>query len=154
MSRESEIAGRTDLDVLSGGKAQETRPLRQFTLERELSGSVVRAQVTFLDQGIFVLLAGGQRSHVGTVSLAQNGQVQSRAVYPGHKEQIISDRWAAEISREMDTCVTVACGIHYDNADRELIQAVIDLSEELLGQALQFVKRGDRQSSVRSGDTK
>lgn len=81
-----------------------------------------------------VLLTGGQRSHIGAASLAQNGRLLASASYPGHKEQVISDLWAVRLSGQIGQCVTAVCGIHYDNASPEQIRAILTVSGELLAQ--------------------
>lgn len=40
----------------------------------------------------------------------------------------------------MNQCITVACGIHYDNASPEQIQAVLAVSDELLIQTQEKVR--------------
>lgn len=67
-------------------------------LVKELFGHPIAAHVTFLDDGAHVLLTGGQRSHIGAISLAQSGRLLASVSYPGHKEQVISDVWAVRLS--------------------------------------------------------
>ena len=93
--------------------------MKPFELKCTLFGADIAAQVTVLDKGIHVLLAGGYRSHVGAVALAQGGELLTCPSFPGHKEQVIAERWARVLSRETESCATVACGIHHDNATTE-----------------------------------
>lgn len=110
-----------------------------FELRRESSGYPILAQITQLDSGIHVLLTGGQRSHVGAVTMAQNGQIFSTVDYPGHREAVITERWAKELSGLTHDDVTVACGIHYDKATKEQIETVIKICEEMLAQVCGYM---------------
>lgn len=107
-----------------------------FTLQKELLGGLIRMQLTPLECGAHILLTGGHRSHVGAVALAQNGRLTAAAAFPGHREQQVADRWAAALSAAWQMPVTVACGIHYDNATREQIDAVLAVCDELLAQTI------------------
>ena len=115
--------------------------VRQFTWRRRLFHADLVAQITVLDEGVHALLTGGECSHVGAVALAWNGELLSCPSFPGHKEQVICERWALALSRELGGCATAACGIHYDNAAPEQIKAVLSVSDELLQTALTELKK-------------
>lgn len=115
--------------------------MRQFELRHTLFGADITAQVTLLDEGIHVLLIGGSRNHVGAVALAQNGKLLACPSFPGHKEQIICQRWAQAISKEVGGCAAVCCGIHYDHITSEKIQSVLDVCDKLLEETLRRIKK-------------
>lgn len=114
--------------------------MKQLERKRALFGADITAQVTLLDEGIHVLLTGGGRSHVGAVALAENGRLTGGVNYPGHKEGQVAERWAAVLSGAWHVPVTVACGIHYDNATRGQIDAVLRTCEALLEEILQSME--------------
>lgn len=114
--------------------------VKQLERKRTLFGADITAQVTLLDEGVHVLLTGGGRSHVGAVALAENGKLTGGAAYPGHREGQVAERWAAVLSGARRVPVTVACGIHYDNATRGQIDAVLQTCEALLEETLQGMK--------------
>ena len=114
--------------------------VRQFELRRTLFGADVTAQVTVLDEGVHVLLTGGERSHVGAAALAKDGALLACPAFPGHKEQVVCERWASVLSQATG-CATVCCGIHYDNAKPEQIKAVLCACEELLQGTLVHIGR-------------
>jgi hypothetical protein len=92
----------------------------------------IRCTVTTLDSGIHVLLTGGSRSHIGAVSVAQPGQPVDTMIFPGHKDQFISEPWAKKLSEATGQRVCVVCGIHYDDATKAQIAAILDETERLL----------------------
>lgn len=106
--------------------------MRRFVLERTLYGRRIFAEVTVLDDGLHILLAGGERTHVGATALAQGGALLACPAYPGHKEQTVCERWAQELSCHTGGCVTVCGGIHYDNATKEQIAEILHVCGELL----------------------
>ena len=115
--------------------------MRQFELKRTLFGADIVAQITVLDEGVHVLLAGGERSHVCALALAQSGERLACPSFPGHKEQAVAERWACLLSERTAGCVTAACGIHYDHITPEKIQSVLDVCDKLLEETLRRIKK-------------
>lgn len=113
--------------------------MEQFVLEKALFGRRITAQVTRLDSGFHVLLAGGDKSHVGAVGMAHYGKLLCSYAFPSHKEQVICSEWAIRISAQCCCDVTVACGIHYENATREQIETIVKASDEWLQDVLQYI---------------
>lgn len=106
--------------------------MKRFMLEKTLYGKRISAEVTLLDTGLHVLLTGGECTHVGAAALAQGGELLACPSFPAHKEQVVCGRWAREISRQTEGCVTVCGGIHYDNAKPWQIEEILHICEELL----------------------
>lgn len=110
--------------------------MEPFSLEKRLLGRTITIQVTPLDSGLHLLLVGGDRSHVGAVSMAESGELLHSWAFPTHREQVVSDKWAARISSECRCAATVACGIHYENATKQEIEAILQLTEVLLQEVI------------------
>lgn len=108
-------------------------------LEEMLFGYPIRCQVTELDSGVHVLLTGGCRSHIGAVSIAQPGEETETRVFPGHKDQFVSEPWAAALSERSGQRVCVVCGIHYDDASREQIEEILRCTQRLLRRTLEAI---------------
>lgn len=106
--------------------------MKRFAFEKTLYGKQICAEVTLLDAGLHVLLTGGECTHIGAAALAQGGELLACPSFPGHREQVVCERWAREISRIMEGCVTVCGGIHYDNAAPQQIESILHICEELL----------------------
>ena len=77
---------------------------------------------------------GGDRPHIGSVSLAQpcriNGR-QSASVsgvsVVGHKDGELGNRMANYIAKETNRTTAVLCGIHYDGISAAQLEALADL---------------------------
>lgn len=107
---------------------------QKITVCRTVLNSPITAEITPLDSGVHILLTGGCRSHIGAVSICGSEGLRTIEL-PGHREGVVSTGWAESLHCAWEIPVTVACGIHYENASREEIQevlaAVASLREEL-----------------------
>lgn len=110
--------------------------MNHFELTEMLFEKTVTAAVTQLDQGVQVTLFGGELPHIGAVSIVSPAGEITTQQFPGHKEGILSESWAAALSDAGYRPAVVAAGIHYDHLSREGIAAVVDLSAQLLDETL------------------
>ncbi len=102
---------------------------RRYSIEHE--GSDITASLTRLDEGYFVLVTGGSRTHIGSVSSAGYGD-DLEYQFTGHRDVLVSRKWADILYEILKEPVLVACGIHYDGVNREQINAIVDASMTLL----------------------
>ena len=89
-------------------------------LERLLFGCPICCRATRLDSGIHVLLTGGGRSHIGAVSVAEPDGKTETNVFPGHKDQFVSEPWAKALAAKIGQRACVVCGIHYSDPRNRL----------------------------------
>lgn len=109
--------------------------MRRLELTHELFDEEITALVTQLENGINASVFGGQLPHVGAVSIASPGECQTTE-FPGHRDSAVSRRWAESLCEKFSCPVVVSVGIHYDNLSREGIEAVLQLSEEMLNSVI------------------
>lgn len=81
---------------------------------------------SYTDCGIQVLIAGGDKSHIGSVSVSDPEGNISTNLFEGHKDHYISQEWAGKIYEKYKVPVVVSVGIHYDNLDATGIQQIVD----------------------------
>lgn len=103
-----------------------------MTVERIFLGRPIRAEVTSLDEGVNVLLTGGELSHIGSVSVARPGEEVRTLTFLEHRERSVSEQWASVLARQMGAPAAVTCGIHYDGLTREDLGRVLELLDEML----------------------
>lgn len=101
-----------------------------------LFGKAITCDVTRLDQGIHVLLTGGDKSHIGAVSTAEPDGTAETQRFPGHKDQYISAPWAEKIAQTAKIRTTVVCGIHYDTVTKVQIETILKETDALLEEIL------------------
>ena len=108
-----------------------------MTLTTTILNRTVTCTVTPLDDGIHVLLAGGDKGHIGAVSVCDPGAAPETMTCRGIKEQYIAVPMVQKAIADAagQRCCTV-CGIHYDNATPQQISAVMEGCDGLLSQLL------------------
>jgi hypothetical protein len=94
-------------------------------LEAVVLGRPIRCQWVRLDDGAQVLLTGGDRSHIGAVSVAEPGSAAQTTTFPGHKDHLLSAPWSETLAQYWHCRVCVTCGIHYDDLSREGLEEVM-----------------------------
>ncbi len=104
------------------------------TVEKEIVclDKSIYANAVYTDDGISVIVAGGDRSHIGAVSVVDSLGTQSTTTFPNHKETIIAEEWAKRIYGLFYQPVVVSAGVHYDNISEEGIGKVLSAAEALL----------------------
>lgn len=113
-----------------------------YRVTRLVNGREITVEAFIVGADIQVLCFGGDKPHIGAVSLAEPYESDgaghasvSTITALSHREDILSRQLAAAISKKLGARVAVSCGIHYDNITRELISLVIeevtDMGEEL-----------------------
>ena len=105
-------------------------------IEKNCLGRSIVCEYTMLDAGIHVLLYGGDRSHVGAVSISRDGEEPETILLPGHKENYITVPWAKKLALASGKTACVAAGIHYDDASREMIGEIMAAVDEMLEETL------------------
>lgn len=93
-----------------------------------------------LDQGIRVDLYGGDLPHIGAVSAVSCDKRLETILFPGHREAVLSESWAASLNQARPVCpVAVTAGIHYDGVTREDIEEIVKVTEEMRKQVMEKI---------------
>lgn len=87
---------------------------------------LIRATATFLGSDISVSVGGGTLEHIGAVSLGvyepiRNSATLSTISVHTHRDDAVASYFAKTISRELKCTVSVAAGIHVDDATEDEI---------------------------------
>ena len=106
--------------------------MRRFEITRKFLGADLTAQVLCLDEGLHVSVFGGTRTHIGAVSIVSPEGLVNTTQFPGHKDGVVSARWAEALSEAGVRPCVVEAGIHYDNLNRQEIDQVVSLTDEML----------------------
>lgn len=108
--------------------------------ETEALGQTIRAEVTRLGVGLDVGVYGGERTHVGAVTLAEADGRCRTLLREGHRDDAVSERFAAALAARFGVPVCVRCGIHYDGIGKAEIAAILAACEGLLEQMLKSAR--------------
>ena len=111
---------------------------REFRTEHR--GSTITAVLHITGADCTVLVTGGQKEHVGAVSLCGGDGAVQTLTFPGHKEQFITEPWSRRIHAVTGGNVSVTAGIHYDKLTKEEIEQVMTAVDALLDEILSWMK--------------
>lgn len=103
-----------------------------FEAERQVLGRPIRASVLPCGGDLSVTILGGSAPHVGSVTVAQNGEIVSKWVGSGHRDDVVGDRFAVVLSQRTGGTVCAVCGIHYEAVTREQLAEIVAACEGLL----------------------
>lgn len=114
----------------------------QFTLKTDEGAYDLEASVRLIGNDLLVSIWGGEKPHIGAVSVAQarpslkdpnvTSATASVFCFVGHKEDELAKAASEILAAALNTQVVVTAGIHWDNMSKEGIQKVIRNSEILI----------------------
>lgn len=114
----------------------------EFTLKTNEGAYDLEASVRWIGKDLLVAIWGGEKPHIGAVSVAQprpslkdpknTSATASVICMLGHKEDELAKAVSEVLAATLNTPVVVAAGIHWDNIDAEGIRTVIHNSEILV----------------------
>jgi predicted nucleotide-binding protein len=121
----------------------------EFTLKTDEGEYNLEANVRLIGNDLLVAIWGGEKPHIGAVSVAQarpslkdpnvTSATASVFCFVGHKEDELAKAASEILAAAMNTQVVVTAGIHWDNMSKEGIQKVIRNSEILVDLILEKV---------------
>jgi len=96
---------------------------------------------------LVVYIGGGDRPHVGGISVAGSGDHPISFPLPGHMDYIISSESASRISEASGSVCVVICGIHIDRASKEEIDSLITNSRKCVDMLLESLRHSPREAA-------
>lgn len=122
-----------------------------FTIKTKEEAYRIEASVKKIGEDILIAIWGGERPHIGAVAVAQprpslrdKREISATAsvfCYVGHKDDVIAKEAAERISSALNTNVTVAAGIHWDDIDEAGITCVMENSRKLVEMIIERMSR-------------
>lgn len=91
--------------------------------------------------GINILIEGGEKGHIGAIAIACSGEIMNSIEFSGHKEIVICERWAKEVSKVYCGPVVIEAGIHYDNITKAQIRVILEMLDKELNGLIEYIKR-------------
>ncbi|HDH87977.1 MAG TPA: hypothetical protein ENF36_08070 [Desulfobacteraceae bacterium] len=120
-----------------------------FTVKTNEGVYDLEAGVRLIGQDLLVAIWGGEKPHIGAVSVAQP---RPSLKYPevmsatasvicllGHKENELAKAASEILAAALNTSVVVTAGIHWDNISKDGIQKVIKNSQILVDLILERI---------------
>ena len=113
--------------------------VRELHCETQVLGETLSAIVQITPQGVQVLITGGAAPHIGAVSIVSPDGIRRDHQFPGHRDGVITEKWADTLARAGYLPVVVSAGIHYDCLSREGIVQVVAAADALLEEMLKLL---------------
>jgi len=125
-----------------------------FNIKTNEGAYDLEASVRFVGEDVLVAIWGGEKPHIGAVSVAQprpslkdakiTSATASVICLPGHKEDELVKATSEILAAALNTSVVVTAGIHWDNINEEGIQKVIANSKILVDRILEKIASNKR----------
>lgn len=113
-----------------------------FDVSTESGSFDIHANVRLIGKDLLVAIWGGEKPHIGAVSVAQPRpslkdpkRVSSTAsviCILGHKEDELAKAASEMLSAALNTGVVATAGIHWDDLDENGIERVIENSRQII----------------------
>ena len=92
-----------------------------MTVQTTCMGKPLLARAEQLGEGWEIGLYGGDRIHVGAVI--------QRA---GHRDALLSCRWAEYLTGRLKAPVCVRCGVHFERFSKDDLPKILESSDQLM----------------------
>jgi hypothetical protein len=108
----------------------------------------ISAHGQYIGRDLHVVITGGEQPHVGAVAVGSQALQEPDGVQvalitvPGHKEDVVVEKAAQRLARQLGITVLVAAGMHWDEIDKKGIAKVMEYADHLTEKILHEV-RGD-----------
>jgi len=100
----------------------------------------VWADVIEAGEDLVVFIGGGERPHIGSVSISERGSEAFSFSLPEHKDYIVSSEAARRISQATGRRCLVVVGIHVEEASKLDIQKLLEYSNKCINAFLKKAK--------------
>lgn len=111
---------------------------RQYAGRITLFGREIFVTATDTGGGMDVLIRGGDKGHIGAVAVGVPDREPQIITFPGHREDVVCEKWVREISKSYPFPVVVSVGIHYDGIGREQIEEILRSLDGMLEEMKNF----------------
>lgn len=112
------------------------RTIETASVTSSTFGKEIVAQISRTQEGIALLIAGGDKSHIGAVAVVDSDGKSACIILPSHKDHVIAEKWAKELWQRFMVQAVVSVGIHYDVVNKEMIEEILKKTDEMMEELL------------------
>jgi len=95
----------------------------------------------FMGEDLVVLISGGDRPHLGTITAGARLEPLQTVQLQTHKEFYITEEIAVQLRKEFAGNFAICCGAHLDNIDKEEIKMMTALSIRMGKELIEEIKK-------------
>lgn len=107
--------------------------------QTQFKNKTINAIITKTEDGIQALIDGGDKPHIGAVSIIDPDGNKTLHSFRTHKDYIVAEKWAAELYSKTYKATVVSAGIHYDQITKEEIQQLLEKTDKMLKTILEKI---------------
>lgn len=110
--------------------------------KKEVLNYPISVQLSKSGADWLVKIFGGCTPHIGSTSVAYwvQDRVEVKTILlPTHRDDVVSEQFAKTLSTYSHSTVTVVCGIHYENPDKQELAQIVSCTQELLDEILNSI---------------
>ncbi|NTV91558.1 MAG: hypothetical protein HGA22_14565 [Clostridiales bacterium] len=122
---------------------------KELQVSRDAHGLTITARALFSGNDIAVVVSGGDKPHIGSVSTAipheplngpgDRSSTVSTINLTGHRDNEIGDIFAREIARQTGRVCVVACGVHIDKFAKADVEWIMLLARSVLEEFIEKI---------------
>ena len=116
--------------------------VREIIEEAECLGRTIVASATLFPEGVHISIYGGDRPHIGAVTIIRPEGEEETTQFPTHRDGVVSRRWGERLKEEGFLPAVVEAGIHYDGLTKAGVESVIRATDQLLERLLGKMRDG------------
>ena len=106
--------------------------VREIIEEVECLGRTIVASAILFPEGVHISIYGGDRPHIGAVTVISLEGKEETTLFPTHRDDIVTHRWGKRLKQIGFLPAVVEAGIHYDGLTKEGVESVIRATDLLL----------------------
>lgn len=110
--------------------------MKELHFRKTVLNKEIEAIVIDTGSGLNVTIAGGDKGHIGAVSVKKPDLPLISHEFPTHREGIVADKWALALEERLQVPVAVSAGVHYDNVTRNEIDEILTGLDGLLQETI------------------
>ena len=110
--------------------------------EKKVLNYPIAVQLSKSGADWLVKISGGCTPHIGSISVAywtQNGVKMKTILLPTHRDDVVSEQFAKALATHFHSTVTVVCGIHYENPNKQELSQIVSCTQDLLDEILNSI---------------
>lgn len=100
-------------------------------LEKNYGRIEINIQCLFAGNDICILITGGDKAHIGAISIYSKEEGIQTISLKEHKDFYISELCINNIKDIVKGNISVSCGIHVDNISKDEIEVVYKISKDI-----------------------
>ena len=113
--------------------------MEKIELQSKFLNKIIDVRILIVQEGIQILIAGGDKEHIGAVCIMDCNGNSVNHCFSGHRDDVIAQKWVSEIYKKTKKTVVVSAGIHYDNITPDEIKQIINITDDLLKKFLSLI---------------